>query len=762
MQSDKFLNNNSEGTKASLESPFQNESYFSEEDTGHAFSEFESRMLGYGDESPFLQAFVYGEPQHDQPEREESDIYDSEQAQPERLTKWYKSEQPKAGDCHCKQAISSELTGYEMEEFQDEADATEYNQYEDNPLASEWDFETSDANEQYQYDSPDPEFDLDSDNKTVQTEQEAFEPYEPNIFRSTPVLNFVQPPPNSPYYVQEAFARWQEEISASNPNQVRWLQESLNKILGLRLKTDGIMGQQTRSAVITFQNRQGLKPDGIAGPKTEAAIKNVLLADISIPPRTEPAYTTPALLNPPGGQTSQRTIYGWSQYQRKVEELPADQQAALRDVGNTIIASYQPGGKPVKRVQVQGHADVDTPPNPQREQQYSQERAQMVTGWLKNYVGQYAAQITWESQGFGATRLKAQPTSEENRKRNRRVGIALLSQSMFGEVHMCPNPPTNSREFTKWLQRALNFCFGTKIPINGVFDATTKNAVKSFQSFKNLPHSGNLDFQTVNALQLAGAGIAPCSIGVQPKLCLYQVRKRRNDTDSKAFEACANNQAKRVCAFGFPVDASGGAVRCLFPNQYFKPEVGASPYETGEQIVASIDCAYTGLGHTPIDEIHIFGHSGPYGIYGSTYDLPYPHTGLYVDYGRLDVGEIRKGARLITNLPFDKLANGVQFFLHGCQTARNCTTADSASFGDQCEEKTTWGLGVSFAESLITHLGSNGKLSAKVFAHDGGDANNAGMIGVNAGWIEFYIDTGGGIKRRKVNRLPGPTHFCVK
>jgi outer membrane protein OmpA-like peptidoglycan-associated protein len=121
-----------------------------------------------------------------------------------------------------------------------------------------------------------------------------------------------------------------------------------------------------------------------------------------------------------------RIVSGWSQYKQQIQELPADQQDILRKIGNEIRISYQPGCQPVRKVQVYGHADWDTPRNPKREQQMSDERTRTATNWLKNYVGsKIAPQITWDIQGFGATRLKAPSTTEVNRRQNRRVEIFL-------------------------------------------------------------------------------------------------------------------------------------------------------------------------------------------------------------------------------------------------------------------------------------------------------------------------------------------------
>lgn len=53
---------------------------------------------------------------------------------------------------------------------------------------------------------------------------------------------------------------------------IRWVQSSLNQILGLSLPVNGIMNTATRDALRRFQEQQGLTADGIAGPETEKAL----------------------------------------------------------------------------------------------------------------------------------------------------------------------------------------------------------------------------------------------------------------------------------------------------------------------------------------------------------------------------------------------------------------------------------------------------------------------------------------------------------
>ena len=62
------------------------------------------------------------------------------------------------------------------------------------------------------------------------------------------------------------------EVDRRSSSYVRWLQQSLNRVSGARLPVDGKMGARTRSAVRSFQAQRGLTADGVAGPRTEAAL----------------------------------------------------------------------------------------------------------------------------------------------------------------------------------------------------------------------------------------------------------------------------------------------------------------------------------------------------------------------------------------------------------------------------------------------------------------------------------------------------------
>jgi len=63
----------------------------------------------------------------------------------------------------------------------------------------------------------------------------------------------------------------------SGRNVTEWLQAALNGLgADPRLAVDGCYGRHTRRAVTTFQATHGLAPDGLAGPLTLSALRNLI------------------------------------------------------------------------------------------------------------------------------------------------------------------------------------------------------------------------------------------------------------------------------------------------------------------------------------------------------------------------------------------------------------------------------------------------------------------------------------------------------
>lgn len=62
-------------------------------------------------------------------------------------------------------------------------------------------------------------------------------------------------------------------MTTFDPSVTKWVQRSLNLLIGAGLDVDGIYGPATKAAIVKFQEQTlGLKADGWAGQLTQAAI----------------------------------------------------------------------------------------------------------------------------------------------------------------------------------------------------------------------------------------------------------------------------------------------------------------------------------------------------------------------------------------------------------------------------------------------------------------------------------------------------------
>lgn len=178
-------------------------------------------------------------------------------------------------------------------------------------------------------------------------------------------------------------------------------------------------------------------------------------------------------------------------------------------------------------------------------------------------------------------------------------------------------------------------------------------------------------------------------VAVRPHLCLFQ--NSSNTRHRNHFQCGAARQARRIGALAVP--ATGDCSR----------QVGATPYDTGADVIAAIRRAYRCLGQ-PIESIHIFGHSGSEGIYGVTAG----RAGLY----RTGVIGIDRagGGRTVSDIPTTALSPNVVFVLHGCNQAAGSEN---------------------FARDLFRHLAAH-LTNPRVFGH-----YNTGCASRNNSWREY-------------------------
>jgi murein L,D-transpeptidase YcbB/YkuD len=57
---------------------------------------------------------------------------------------------------------------------------------------------------------------------------------------------------------------------------MKWLQDSLNKLMKVNLAVDGVFGEESRKALQRFQKKQGLAQDGLPRLQTIKKIREVL------------------------------------------------------------------------------------------------------------------------------------------------------------------------------------------------------------------------------------------------------------------------------------------------------------------------------------------------------------------------------------------------------------------------------------------------------------------------------------------------------
>ena len=79
-------------------------------------------------------------------------------------------------------------------------------------------------------------------------------------------------------FVKNVFRDYRAEMAGaqgapSNPDDVRFIQLALNRILGASLKVDGLWGSSTQDKLVEFQKRNSLKPDGTLGQKTMTELR---------------------------------------------------------------------------------------------------------------------------------------------------------------------------------------------------------------------------------------------------------------------------------------------------------------------------------------------------------------------------------------------------------------------------------------------------------------------------------------------------------
>ena len=394
-----------------------------------------------------------------------------------------------------------------------------------------------------------------------------------------------------------------------------------------------------------------LATDGLAGAQTSSAIRSFqqrqgLAADGVVGPKTEAALRAALqsrpLRTPPSQPGLQRVILDDFDFNR--DDLKPAHRQQVAAVAQRIVRG-QRGTQAIRVVRVVGHTD------PVGTDSYNialgRRRAKRVARELRAMVARLKPSIAGRISFVAESRGEREPISN-NPTRNRRVEITVAaSQIQPGRTI----PPDTS---------------GCGVP------ATQPQREAYFDEV------------------LSEVETRARRTRVQPTLCLFQNADERSDRNHFQFQA--QRWARRIAAVADP-DPTNCNTR-----------VGPTSYDTGANIISTIEAAHVCLGRKPIKAVHIFSHSGSHGVFG-------PHgltQGLYRD--EPDAASRSGGARRVTDISTAVLAQDVVIVLHGCNTAN----------GDD-----------SFARALFDHLAAT-LTNPKVFGH-----TTLGCAGRDSNWREF-------------------------
>ncbi len=206
----------------------------------------------------------------------------------------------------------------------------------------------------------------------------------------------------------------------SSAEDVRWVLRSLNSILGLNLKVDGIMGPQTRSAIRSLQQRQGLVADGVVGPKTEAALVKGTGGAV-------PGQVT--TLPPDTKKPADARLIRFDKNSAKLKDFHAPD---IDKVADRVVENWKTG-QPIFTIYLKGHTSSEAPP--QYDIGLGNHRALAVRKALQKALEHKQKNLSYKvlilAQSKGAKGPIDTNETEEGRSQNRRAEIFLSTKALM-------------------------------------------------------------------------------------------------------------------------------------------------------------------------------------------------------------------------------------------------------------------------------------------------------------------------------------------
>lgn len=312
------------------------------------------------------------------------------------------------------------------------------------------------------------------------------------------------------------------EVDRRSADYVRWVQRSLNKIMGSGLAVDGISGPLTRAAIRAFQQSRKLAVDGIVGPITEAAL---IAAGADAPPKgggsskpgPQPAVAT-RLASPGQGYYSYKPAtnqYGLSETIRALQTIgsqwhrahPSGPRIGIGDI------SLKGGGPMPGHASHQKGVDIDIrlvrndgqeAPVTYKQAGYSRALTQELVNLIRSN-GVLSVQYIFfnDPQVTGVQKWPNHDDHLHVRFYPPGASREMEDEEVLGEVNR------TSADYIRWVQRSLNKLESAGLAVDGISGPLTRAAVRAFQKKKGLAVDGIVGPITEGALMSAGADPPP-------------------------------------------------------------------------------------------------------------------------------------------------------------------------------------------------------------------------------------------------------------
>lgn len=234
-----------------------------------------------------------------------------------------------------------------------------------------------------------------------------------------------------------------EPVNRKSRDYIRWIQMSLNKILGLNLSVDGLSGPKTSQAIRTFQLQKGLAPDGVVGPKTEQAL---IGAGASPPPGA--SLGTSGIVPPEVQKLCQGTPTVLDEFLLDQATLTAGHQTILNGLAQKIVQA-QNTATPITSVCLVGHTDSSGTEQHNLDLGLRRANAALkaLTTAIETLKPGLSSNLEFRALSLAATTPVADDKTEQGRARNRRVSV-FLNEIAKPKPTVCFSPPVSKDDPT--------------------------------------------------------------------------------------------------------------------------------------------------------------------------------------------------------------------------------------------------------------------------------------------------------------------------